>query len=287
MVTRIKLLSSLLFVLLAPALALAQDGRLRLRPDFKPGDQSRYLMTASVETTVEPGGENGLSSSSHKEITATILLRTLEVGERGEVTQEALIEDASSSATINGAEAPSKASALVGKKIEFTFNSSGHLLKCSIPDTAVELGLADMLFGLVGWFPSEERAVGQTWKSSGQGPVYADSLSEIAKNSTTLYRLLAVEKDVASIEGTVSLSQSGASVLSTGKGKLNVNVIASGSGKTRFDYDIASHRVTGGATEIRLEGKLANVLPSDAGERMQRRDGSLVETTRFSIKLLP
>jgi ribosomal protein L35AE/L33A len=286
MVTRTKIISSLLLILLTSTAALAGDGPVRLRPDFKPGDENRYLITAAVATSVEPAGENGISSSSRREVTATILLRTVGVGQSGEVSQEAIIEAASSSAAVNGVEAPSKAGTLVGKKIVFTINSSGHLLKCSMPELASELGLADMLFAMARWFPHEDRAVGHTWKASGQGPVYADGLSEISKNSTTDYRVTAVDKNTASIEGAVSLSQSGASVLSTGNGRLNINVAASGSGRTRFDYDIAGRRITGGETETRLEGRLSNILPTAAGQKMLTREGSLVETARFSIKLL-
>jgi hypothetical protein len=287
MVTRTKIISSLLLTLLISIAALAADGPVRLRPDFKPGDQGRYLITASVVTSVEPAGKNGLSSASRKEVTATLLLRTVGVGQAGEVSQEAIIEAVSSTAIVNGVEAPSNAGALVGKKIEFTFNSSGHLLKCSIPEPASELGLADMIFATARWFPHEEKAVGQTWQASGQGPLYADSLSEISKNSTTDYRLLAVDKEIASIEGTVSLGQSGASVLSTGKGRLNVNAAARGSGRVRFDYDIAGRRINEGVIETRLEGRLSNILPTAAGEKMQPREGSLVEIAKFSIKLLP
>ncbi|HET9531444.1 MAG TPA: hypothetical protein VFQ92_13890, partial [Blastocatellia bacterium] len=282
MVTRAKVLSSLILILSTSFVAVAGDGPFRLRPDFKPGQQDRYLINATVATSVEPGGESGLSSSLRREVTATILLRTLEVGEQGEVSQEAIIEEVSSRASVNGVEADSNAAALVGKKIEFSFNSSGHLLKCTIPEPASELGLAEIVFSLVRWFPSEERAAGQTWKVSGQGPVYTDRLSEIAKNSTTEYRLLAVDKDTANIEGEVKLTQSGASMLSTSKGKLNVNVVAAGGGRTRVVYDISGHRVIGGSTETRLEGKLANILPSAAGQKMESREGKLVETTSFS-----
>ncbi|HWP45340.1 MAG TPA: hypothetical protein VNO14_19005 [Blastocatellia bacterium] len=287
MVTRKNAFSSLLLILLTSMLAQAGDGPFRLRPGFRPGDESRYLIKASVTTSVSPRGENGLSASLSKEVTATILLRTVAVGEQGEVSQEAIIEAVSSSAVKDGVETASNGDALAGKKIEFTFNSAGQLLKCSIPVQSAELGLADAVFALVRWFPLEGAAIGDTWKAPGQGPVYADRLSDIAKNSTTEYRLLEVDEDTALIEGTVTLSQSGASVIPAGRERLNVNVAASGGGKTRFSYNISSHRITGGATETRLEGRLANILPSEAGGKLLSREGALVETARFSIKLLP
>jgi hypothetical protein len=283
---RTRIFISFVLMLMLALAASASDKGLTLRPVFKAGEQSRYVINASVDTKVEPAGVDGLASDAHKELSATILLTTTSVGEKGEVTFEAVIEKISGSTLAGGVNSPVNAAAIVGVKIQYTLNPAGQLLKCSVPLAAADAGLADLLFSLTGWFPSGMVVVGEGWKASGQGPVYADRLSEIAKASSTTYKLSAVERNIALIDGAITLEQSGAARLSTGAGKLNVNVLAAGKGAARFEYDLERGRILNGASEATIEGRLAHILPTKEGEKMNPREGKLVESSKFSIKLV-
>ena len=72
------------------------------------------------------------------------------------------------------------------------------------------------------------------------------------------------------------MSQSGGARVSTVDGPLNVNAIGAGKGKSRFEYDVAGNRMLSGETEIKFEGRLANVVPSADGEKSRSREGSFV-----------
>lgn len=83
---KVRIIFSLL-LMLTPALNVwAQDADLKLRPIPKPGQEDRYIITASVEAVVAPEGANGLAGSNRRELTATVLLRTLDVNDKGVVT---------------------------------------------------------------------------------------------------------------------------------------------------------------------------------------------------------
>ncbi len=283
MISRGKAFLTLAVMFAAVSTAAAQ-GRAALKPVFKEGQQDRYSISAVVETSVTPAGESGLASNVRRELNAVVTVHTARVGENGEVRREAIIEDSTMRITENGVEL--KAAPIAAKaRIEFTLNPAGGLLKCSIPEESG--ALAEILFALTGWYPHEEVAVGAVWKAAGHGPFYSSALSEISKGATTTYKLVSLSDDVAAVEGAVSLSQSGGSILTTKQGRLNVNVIASGRGTARFEYDAVEGRLLGGRSESRLEGKLANIEPSAAGQKLRSREGLLVETASFSIKLVP
>lgn len=283
MISRVNTLLTLVILCVVAASAAAQ-GRASLKPVFKEGQQDRYQISATVETVVTPAGSDGLSISQRRELSAVVSVRTTSVSESGEVEREAIIEESSLRVTEDGVER--QAAPIAAKsKIEFTLNPAGGLLKCTLPEGGG--ALAEIIFALTGWYPHEDVAVGASWKSAGHGPVYSSALSEIAKGATTTYRLVSFSDEVAAVEGAVSLNQSGPSLLTTKQGQLNVNVIASGRGTARFEYDAIEGRLLGGRTESRLEGKLANIEPSAAGQKMRTREGSLIETARFSMKLVP
>jgi hypothetical protein len=282
MISRGRALLTITVMCLIEASAAAQ-GRTSLKPVFKEGQQDRYRISAVVETIVTPAGSDGLSSNLRRELSAVVFVRTARVGENGEADREAIIEESLLRVTENGVERKSPQIASKSK-IEFTLNLAGGLLKCSLPQEGG--ALAEILFALTGWYPHEEVAVGDSWRASGQGPFYSSALSEISKGATTAYRLASMSDDVAAIEGAVSLNQSGASLLTTKEGPLNVNVIAKGSGTTRFEYDAIEGRLLGGRSESRFEGKLAHIEPSAAGQKMRSREGTLIETTRFSISVV-
>ncbi|HXG64683.1 MAG TPA: hypothetical protein VNO70_06220, partial [Blastocatellia bacterium] len=121
--------------------------------------------------------------------------------------------------------------------------------------------------------------------ATGQGPVFAEGISEIGKVATTVYNLSSVNGNVASINGDIALQQSGAAQVLSSEGEINVNVVGTGAGRTRFEYDTAESRIIRGETEIRFEGRLANIPPADEGEKLQPRKGSVVETAKYSIRL--
>ena len=278
---------ALLALVMYAAVAAAQEP-VSLRPSFKVGDESRYIIKASVETTVTPKGSDGIGGASRGELTATVVVRTLSLSAGGEVNQEAVVEaiSFSSSAGKGGVVSPPSANEIAGKKIEFAMAASGHLLRCSIPESPGYLTLADLLFSVARWYPAGEVAVGESWEAIGQGHIYTARLSEISTGARTVYKLASLTKGIASIEGAVTLTQSGSSVLNAGGGLINVSVIASGKGTARVDVDVSAGHIIGGSTESRVEGTLINIQPTAAGEKMHPREGSIVETSTFSIKLI-
>lgn len=265
------------------ASASAQDGRVLLKLNDRPGQETRYVITASVDTSVTPHGADGLSNRVRKELTATVLVRTVEADSAGQVGQEAVIESISARTSVNGVELPTAAAKLAGKQVDLTLDEFGEVLKVSMPEEAARVGLAEILLSLGGWLPKAEVGVGDDWKPGPRGFFYSQTLSDISKSPSVLYKLSSLG-DTASIEGAITLSQSGASILTTAEGPLNVNVIAKGDGTTRFVYDVASGRVTEALTETRLEGRLANVSPGPPGVS-RSREGSVVETSKVSVKL--
>jgi hypothetical protein len=267
------------------ATAIAQD-RVSLRPILKVGDESRYAINASVETTVTPKGADGLRASSREELTATVLVRTLRLSDAGEVDQEAVVEAISFSASKEGVVNPPGAKEVSGRKIEFALDPAGYLTRCSIPESRGYLALADLLFSMARWRPSGDVALGEAWETIGRGPLFTDRLSEVSIGANTVYKLATLAKGAASIEGAITLNQRGSSVFNAVGGSINVSVIASGKGTAHVDVDVDGGRVTGGATEGRVEGALINIQPTAAGEKMHPREGSLVETAKFSIKLI-
>jgi hypothetical protein len=280
MTMRFRTTFALLLLLLVTqaAVAVAQD-RVSLRPSFKPGDESRYTISASVETTVTPKGSEGIGGTSRGELTATVLVRTLSLSDSGEANQEALVEAISFTSGKGAVE-------VAGKRIEFAIAPSGYLSRCSIPESRGYLALADLLFSIARWYPAGEVTIGGSWEANGRGHFYTDRLSEISMGANTVYKLASLTKGTASIEGAVTLSQSGSSVFNAGGGFINVSVIASGKGTAHVDLDVSTGRIIGGATESRVEGTLLNIQPTAAGQKMQPREGSLVEISRFSIKLI-
>ena len=262
--------------------AMSAQERVSLKPVFTAGQESRYNIAATVETTITPSGANGIAANSRRELTATVVVRTVVVSESGEAAQEATVEAISLSSAKGGAGA---AQEQAGKKIEFTIKSKGELLKCSIPNSAGYQAVADLLFSTMGWYPSGDVSVGGSWKVDGHGPIYTDRLSSISRGAKTTYNLASVIKGVGSIEGTITLNANGTSALNA-EGAPDIAVIADGKGTSRFDFDAVGGRLVGAVTESRLEGKVSFTRPTAAGEKLQPREGTLVETSNFSIKLI-
>lgn len=286
-----RMILVLLSALMAIATAVAQSERVSLKPVLKPGQENRYMITASVDTHVSPTGANGIASNVHKETTATVLFRAA-ASEKGEPVGEAVIEAITTRTTVDGVDSPATGSTLVGQKIEYQLDSQGRVRKVSFPQTAGETGLAELIVSLTRWAPVSEVAVGQTWGQSGEqvlgdyGYISAAGISEIAKGATISYRLSTVDGNKAVIDGAIALNQSGASLLTTREGRINVTVIATGNGSTRVEYDVTASRIIAATTESSLEGRLATIAPKPAGEKLQPHEGSLVETAKFSIKLV-
>lgn len=277
---RINTLVVFLTVMICASAASAQE-RVSLRPVLTVGQESRYAIAATVETAVTPGGVDGLAANSRRELTATLTVRTVKLGS-GEIRQEATVE----AITFSASGADKAAKEIAGQKIEFTTNPAGHVVKCAFPNSAGYQAAAELLFNMSGWYPSGEVSVGELWAAAGQGPVYTDRLSDISKGATTAYKLASLSKGIASIEGAVTLDQKGVSVLRAGEAS-DIGVVASGKGTARFDYDISAGRLVGCVTESRLEGKVSHTKPTAEGEKLHPREGSLVETAKFSIKLIP
>lgn len=293
MVTRTRIIFISLLLLMVGASASAQTASVTLKPNIKPGQENRYEVNASVHTLVTPTGANGIGSDVRRELAATVVVRA-GVDEKGGVIHEATIESISSRAAVEGVDNSSSVASLVGQKIEFVLDASGRVVKCSIPQKAVDAGLAELIFSLTSWIPSADVSVGQSWgppdaKSAlpGQyGYISTNRIADISKGATTTYKLAGVDKSKATIEGAIALSQSGASVLTTKDGRVNVNVLAAGKGTTRVEYDVEGSRIINATTDTTLEGRLVNVAPTREGEKMQPREGSLVETSKFSIRLV-
>src|SRR5215213_10533327 len=255
--------------------AAAQDGRVLLKLNNKAGQENRYIINAAVDTSVTPQGADGLSNKVRKELSATIVLRTVAASGAGQISQEVVIESIAARTSVNGVDVPTLAGSLVGKKIELTLDEAGEVLKCLMPQEAARAGLAEILLSLGGWLPKGSVGVGESWKPGSRGFFYSQSLADISKSPSVLYKLSSLG-NTASVEGAVALEQSGASILTTAAGPLDVNVIAKGSGTTRFEYDVESSRIIQATTETRLEGRLANVTPGPPGVS-RSREGSVLE----------
>lgn len=274
----------ILLVMLMPLTSAAAQERIKLGPTFKPDQQARYIITAQVDQIITPTGGDGISSNVHREFTATVLLRTVGVDDKGIITQEATIEEVAYRDLIDGKDRPSSENALVGKSVDLTFTGPGNLLKASIPQQAADLGLADMLISLLRWFPTHDVSSGQNWIST-QPAIYSGGRLEIGRSLSTFYKLVSVEGGTAVISGAITLNQSGSARVSTINGPLNVNAIGAGKGSTRFEYDLAGNRMLKGETEIRFEGRLANITPTADSEKSRSREGSFLETAKFTIRI--
>jgi hypothetical protein len=281
---RFKTPITLLILLFYCVVANAQD-RVSLRPGFKAGDENRYNISASVETIVTARGEDGIGGSSRGQLTATVSMRVLSVKD-GQIEQQAVIEAISFSLNRAGSTPTSESKEIAGKKIEFGITPSGQLLKCIIPHSPGYLALADLLFSAFRWYPQADVNVGGTWEAVGRGSLFTERLSDATMRASTTFNLSSLSNGVASIDGTIALQQSGSSVFNPGGGNINVSVIANGKGSSHVDLDIGAGRLIGSTTESRVEGTLVNIQPTAAGEKMNPRKGSLVETSKFSMKLI-
>lgn len=277
---------ALILTLACAALAVAQSS-VSLRPIFKTGDESRYTISALVDTNVAPSGSPGLQGNSRRELNVTILIRTVSVSESGDADLEATVEAISFKSTSNiGGPQPPATSDIAGKTIMLKLSPAGQLSKCTLPQSQPYQVVLDLILSLARWYPAREIAVGESWQSDGQGPVYSAELSPISKRATTSYRLASAEEGTASIEGAVTLSGKGTSAVNPGMSAADVGVVADGSGTARFEVDIATGRLLSGTTESRIEGSLANTHASGEGGKPERRTGSLIEIAKFSIKLV-
>ena len=185
---------------------------------------------------------------------------------------------------LDGKDRPSSEDAIVGQSVELEFTGPGNLLKASIPKQAADLGLADVLVSLLRWFPVRDVSIGQFWDST-EPAIYSGGRIGIGGTLKTTYQLVSVEGNTAVINGAIRISQSGGARVSTVDGPLDVNAIGAGKGKSRFEYDVAGNRMLSGETEIRFEGKLANVVPAANREKAISREGSFVETAKFTIRI--
>jgi hypothetical protein len=274
----------ILFVILATAASATAQERIKLGPVFKPDQQARYIITSQLDQLITPTGGEGISSYVQREFSATVLLRTIGVDDKGVITQEALVENISYRDLVDGKERPSTNDAIVGQSVELQFTGRGNLLKASIPQKAADLGLADVLVSLLRWFPGEDVSRGQSWMSS-QPAVYSSERTGIGRSQETTYKLVSIEGSTAVVDGAITLNHAGSGRVTTINGPLDVNAVGAGKGSTRLQYDLAGNRMLSGETEIRFEGRLANIIPSANGEKSRRRDGSFIETAKFTIRI--
>lgn len=284
---------SILIIMTATVMTSSAQGRVSLKPIFKPGQEYRYVINASIDTKVTPTGSNGIASNVHRDTVATIVIRAA-VTDKGDSTYEAVIESITTRITVDGVDKPAAGGSLVGRKIEYQLDSGDRLVKVSIPETISQTGLAQVVSSLGRWAPGGEVAVGQTWGQGGQNFVgdfdfisaTATTGEEISKHATVSYKLSSVNGSNAVIEGAITLNQSGTSLLTTGSSRIDVGVIAAGNGKTQIEYDVAGSRVNAATTETSFEGRISNTLPTAKGEKPQPREGTLVETAKTSVKLI-
>ncbi|HKQ07060.1 MAG TPA: hypothetical protein VJ464_18160 [Blastocatellia bacterium] len=323
----IKVVAVTFAILLASVSAPAQSGGVSLRPILKPGQEARYRLIAEVNTEITAAGANGISGTQSRELNATVLLRagvaapqlatqsagaqSATAGHGSPYTRETLTSDAGAAAgdlvyyeaviemldarlKVNGAETSGVFQNGVGKKIEFALDSNNRVVKCAIPVEAAKAGLAELLFSMLDWAPAAAVEVGQSWgNSSGvesagnYGYISAAALSDVPKSAQAVYKLSAVNGGQAVIEGALALRQEGATRLAIPAAQIEVNLSGAGDGTTRIDYDVAGNRIASAVSESLLKGRVVNVQPTRPGEPMQPREGALVETAKFSIKLLP
>lgn len=283
----------LLFTSIAAGAVNAQSGRVSLKPVLKPGDEARYVINTSADTRVTPSGPNGIASNVHKESAVTVLLRGAAT-DNGAPVVEAVIEQAAARTTVDGVDRPVSAASLIGQKIRYQLDSMGSTVSVSFPQAASETGLAELLFSLARWAPAAEVSVDQTWGQGAGGEslvgdygyIAAPSIMEITKGATVSYRLSSVDNGKAVVDGAISFNQKGSSSLTTTEGRIDVTAIAAGKGKARVEFDVNANRILAATTDTSLEGRLLNMAPTREGEKLQPREGSVVETAKFSIKLL-
>jgi len=206
------------------------------------------------------------------------------------VYYEAVVEMLDASLKVNGVENSVIFQNGVGQKIEFALDSFGHVVKCTMPAEVAKTGLAELLFSMLDWAPAAPITVGQTWGGDPQGNSYgyisAPALSSAPKSAATAYKLSALNGGLGVVEGAITLRQDGATLLEIPAAQAKVNLAGSGGGTTRIEYDVAANRLTSATTETQLKGRVVNIAPTRAGEKMQPREGALVEKAKFSIKLL-
>jgi hypothetical protein len=287
------LILGLVFSLIASTSASAQARQVSLKPVLKPGQENRYVINISVDTRVTPTGANGIATVVHKESTATVLLSGV-ASNNGDLLNEAVVEAFTTRTTLDGVDTSAPETSLVGQKIEYQLDSQGRAVRVSFPPFAGETGLAELLFSQARWVPSNEVSVGQTWGQSiaidsltgDYGYISAPSLAEIPKSAAVSYRLSSLDGDKAVIDGAITLNQNGSGSLTTRQSRLNVTAIAEGKGNTRVVYDVNAGRIIAATTETSFEGRLMNMAPTREGEKLQPREGSIVETAKFSIKLV-
>ncbi|HJQ24549.1 MAG TPA: hypothetical protein VKA60_11585 [Blastocatellia bacterium] len=320
-----KVIAMIILSLLAQSAAAAQTG-VSLKPVLKPGQEARYRLIAEVDTEITAAGANGISGTQSRQMNATVLLRAgvaapqpaaqsagataATAGHGSPYTRETFTSDAGAAAgdlvyyeaviemldarlKVNGADTSAIFQNGVGQKIEFAVDATGRVVKCSIPVEAAKAGLAELLFSMLNWAPATPLEVGQTWgnhsgddSASDYGYISAAALSDVPRSAKTAYRLSAVNGGLAVIEGALTLRQEGATRVALPAAKTDINLTASGDGTTRIEYDVAAGRIVSAVSESQLKSRVVNIQPSRAGETMQPREGALVETAKFSIKLL-
>lgn len=252
-----------------------------------------------VSVPAPPGANKNIAKAKDTTIVGTGLPHSRETfvwesetGAKEALSYEAVIEAFDLRRTINGADSPSNVKSAVGQKIAFSLDAAGRVVKCAIPVEAAREGLADLLFSMLGWAPAAPLAVGQTWTSPaasdplGYGYISATAMSSVPKYAKATYTLSALDGGRAVVEGAITLQQEGASMLPLPAVQPKVNLIAAGRGTTRIEYDTATSRLASAMSESVLKGKVVNIPPTLAGEKMQPREGALTETAKFSIKLV-
>ena len=127
-----RIISIFLITIAVVITASAQD-RVSLKPVFKPGQQYRYLINASLDTQVVPTNSNGIASKVRRETVATVVIRAA-VNEKGELVNEAVIESFTTRTTVDGVDKPATGSALVGRSIEYQLDGSDWVKNVSIPE---------------------------------------------------------------------------------------------------------------------------------------------------------
>jgi hypothetical protein len=288
-----RLILGLFFSLLASTYASAQSPQVSLKPALKPGQENRYVINISVDTRVTPSGADGLASVVHKETAATVLLSAV-ASDKGNASNQGVIEAFTTRATVDGVDTSTPDTSLVGQRIEYDLDSQGRATRTLFPQSAGRAGLAELLFSLARWVPSNDVSVGQSWGQSiaidsltgDYGYIAAPGIAEIPKRASVSYKLSSLDGGVAIIDGAISLNESGSCSLTTKQGRLNVTVIADGKGSTRVEYDVKAGLVVGATTETSFEGRLMNIAPTRESEKPQPREGAVVETAKFSVKLV-
>jgi hypothetical protein len=229
----------------------------------------------------------GLPYSSEKYIYQSANTQSQEV-----IYYEAVIEAFEARATVNGVDAAANVKGAVGQKIGFALDAAGHIVRCVAPMEAARTGLLDLLLSMLGWSPARPLAVGQTWAAPfdhdlpGYGYVSAAPMSSVPKMAQTAYTFIALNDNLAVVEGAITLNQPGATMIDFPAAKMKVNLLAAGTGTTRIVYNVTTSRLASAVSESTLKGRVVNIAPTRAGEKMQPREGALTETAKFAIKLM-